>query len=190
MIIHGRTLYSLVHSTQHAGLAGLLRLYRRRLAIPQHAVHLANVVRHLPRTVVLVDFNRGQQRPLSYRRRSRGKRPQLAKAAKRYLREVFRQPVDIIDANRAGGCEITLVSKVWALTDVDGFHQLGDQEIDIGICRPRVELLAGEPDFARGRRLEIGCRGGTGARSNSTQGSRGGLVRRDCWRMLHAPLTG
>ena len=103
------------------------------LAVAQHAVDLAYIVGHVPGAVIFGALDRGEQRAGADRRRAGGDPAQMAKTAEADLREVFRQPAEIVDIDGACGSEIALVGEVWPLADIDRPDQFRNQEIDVGV---------------------------------------------------------
>ena len=73
------------------------------LAVAQHAVELAHIVGHVPRTVIADALEGGEQRARADRCRSRRQCAAITKAAERQFGNVLRQPVDIVDGDGARG---------------------------------------------------------------------------------------
>ncbi len=106
------------------------------LAVAQHAVPLAHIIRHVPRTIIPDTLEGGEQRAGAHGRRTRRQRAAIAKTAERQLGDVLRQPVDIVDGDGACGGEVALVGEVRSFADIDRPHQFRNQEIDVGIALP------------------------------------------------------
>ena len=104
------------------------------LAVAQHAVQLADIVRHVPRAVIFVGLEGCEQRALADRGRARRQPTPIAKTAGGHFGDVLRQLVDIVDADSARGSEIALIGEVRSLADIDRLHQFRNQKVDIGIA--------------------------------------------------------
>lgn len=75
---------------------------RRALTVTQHAVQLSDVIRDVPRSVVMNAFEGSKQGAVANCRGGRRERTLIAKASKRHLRDVAGEPVDVVDADGAG----------------------------------------------------------------------------------------
>ena len=130
------------------------------LTVAQHAVQLADIIGHVPRPVVFVGLEGREQHSVADLARARGHRALIAETAGGQLNDVLRQPVEIVDVDRAGGGEIALVRIVRALADIDRADQLREQEVDVGIalavamCR-HVDRHAVDGDGEIGAVIEI-----------------------------------
>ena len=133
---------------------------RSALAVAQHAVQFAHIVRHVPRTIISDALEGREQRTRAHGRRSRRQRAAVAKAAERQFGDILRQPVDGVDGNGTRGGEVALVGEVRPFADVHRLHQLRNQEIDIGIALPvavgrHVDRHAVDADGQIGAVVEI-----------------------------------
>ncbi len=86
-----------------------------------------------PRPVVVVQLEGPEERASEGRSRTREEAAAVASAAEREIEDRLLERVDVVDVDRAGGREVALVREIRALLVLDARHELGDQEVVVGV---------------------------------------------------------
>ena len=116
-------------------------------AVAQHAVHLPQ-----PRTVVVIQFDCRQHRPVGQLRRRSRERPGPGVAADADTRHRSIEPIEVVDVGSADGREIPLVGEVRPLLELHAAHELGDDKAEVRVAlRVRTRWrVHGHTDDGRG----------------------------------------
>ena len=84
----------------------------------------------------------------------------IAETANGHLGDVFRQLVEVVDLDGAGGAEVAHIGVVRTLADIHRLNQLRDQKVDIGVALPvamgrHVDGHAVDPDREIGAVVKV-----------------------------------
>ncbi|MNS56631.1 hypothetical protein D3C72_894940 [compost metagenome] len=109
---------------------------RRALAVAQDAAIFTHVLRHVPGTVVAVHFQADQQGAWPGRQRIGDDAAHITVLADGDAGLALRQFVGQADAGGACRGEIAFAGEIRSLLVIDTLHQLGNEEIEVGIALP------------------------------------------------------
>jgi hypothetical protein len=118
----------------HAGDAEAAR--GRALRVAQHGVGFLQVLGHVPGAVVAFELDGAQPGLVGHRARARGQQALEVVRAHRRFGKGRLQRAEVVERGAAGQREVAALRKVRPLAVAHARHQLGHQEVQVGIALP------------------------------------------------------